>query len=140
MSAAIAPQPKPSTHTQAFISRPARLLIGGEWVESAADSRVPVYDPATGAVICEVVDAGQADVDRAVAAAREAFEKGPWATMLPAHREALIWRLSDLIEQHADELGARERINNGNTKAMAGIVDVPHSRNYFPSPAGWAAG
>ncbi len=138
MSVAIAPQPQPSPTARAFIARPARLLIGGEWVEPLTDARVPVIDPATGDKIGEVADAGQADVDRAVAAARKAFEEGAWPTMLPAHREALIWRLSDLIEQHADELAELESIDNGKTKTMAGIVDVPHTRNYFRYMAGWA--
>src|SRR5690606_8450231 len=138
MSAAIAPQPPPSPSAQAFIARPPRLLIGGEWVEPASSARVPVIDPATGSQVGEVADANETDVDRAVAAAREAFERGPWSTMLPAHREALLWRLSDLIEKHADELAELESIDNGKTKTMAGIVDVPHTRNYFRYMAGWA--
>ncbi len=63
-----------------------------------------MVDPATGKEIAQVVDANATDVDRAVAAARAAFEKGAWADMLPADRELLLWRLSDLIEKHADEL------------------------------------
>ena len=63
--------------------------------------RIPVIDPATGAEVASIADANRADVDKAVAAARKAFE-GTWARMLPADREALIWRLADLIDQHAD--------------------------------------
>ena len=58
--------------------------------------------------------------------------------MLPAQREALIWRLADLIDEHADELAELESIDNGKTKQMAGIVDVPGARNYFRYMAGWA--
>jgi phenylacetaldehyde dehydrogenase len=99
---------------------------------------LPAIDPATGRTVAILADAGQADVDRAVAAAREAFEKGPWPDMLPVQREALLWRLSDLIEQHADELAEIESIDNGKTKFMASIVDVPGARNYFRYMAGWA--
>jgi phenylacetaldehyde dehydrogenase len=52
-------------------------------------------------------------VARAVSAARAAFEKGPWADMLPADRERLLWRLSDLVEKHADELAEIEALDNG---------------------------
>ena len=138
MSVAIAAQPAPSAGVAAFLRRPARLLIGGEWVEPAASERISVIDPATGAEVASVADATSADVDKAVAAAREAFERGAWSTMLPAHREALIWRLADLIDAHADELAELESIDNGKTKQMAGIVDVPGARNYFRYMAGWA--
>jgi phenylacetaldehyde dehydrogenase len=113
-------------------------LIGGDWVPSAASDRIAVVDPATGAEVASIADASGADVDKAVAAAREAFEHGPWSTMLPAQREALIWRLADLIDQHADELAEIESIDNGKTKQMASIVDVPGARNYFRYMAGWA--
>ena len=138
MSVAIAAQPAPSAGVAAFLRRPARLLIGGEWVQPSAHDRIPVIDPATGDEVASIADASRADVDKAVAAAREAFERGPWANMLPAHREALIWRLADLIDQHADELAELESIDNGKTKQMAGIVDVPGARNYFRYMAGWA--
>jgi phenylacetaldehyde dehydrogenase len=138
MSVAIAAQPAPSAGVAAFLRRPARLLIGGEWVQPAAHDRIPVIDPATGQEVASIADASRVDVDKAVAAAREAFERGPWSSMLPARREALIWRLADLIDAHADELAELESIDNGKTKQMAGIVDVPGARNYFRYMAGWA--
>ena len=138
MSVAIAAQPAPSAGVAAFLRRPARLLIGGEWVQPAASEHIPVIEPATGAEIASVADATRADVDKAVAAAREAFERGAWSTLLPAQREALIWRLADLIDEHADELAELESIDNGKTKQMAGIVDVPGARNYLRYMAGWA--
>jgi phenylacetaldehyde dehydrogenase len=113
-------------------------LIGGEWVESRSSATIPVVDPATGRQIAVVADANAADVDRAVAAARAAFEKGAWHDMLPVQREALIWRLSDLIEKHADELAELESLDNGKTKFIASVVDVPNTRDYFRYMAGWA--
>jgi phenylacetaldehyde dehydrogenase len=135
---AIAAQPSPSSRVATFLKRAPRLLIGGEWVESTSQGRIPVVDPATGQEIASVPDASAADVDRAVAAARRAFEKGPWAEMLPADRERLLWRLSDLIEKHTDELAELESLNNGKTKFMATVVDVAGTRDYFRYMAGWA--
>ncbi|HEX7081231.1 MAG TPA: aldehyde dehydrogenase family protein [Gammaproteobacteria bacterium] len=138
MSVAIAAQPAPSPAVRAFLKQPPRLLIGGEWVGPASSAVVPVYDPATGEQIATVADSSAADVDRAVAAARRAFEAGPWRDLLPSHREALLWKLSDLIDRHAEELAELESLDNGKTKRMASIVDIPGSRDYFRYMAGWA--
>jgi phenylacetaldehyde dehydrogenase len=135
---AIAAQPAPSPAVAQFLKRAPRLFIGNEWVEAKSQGRIPVFDPATGKEIAQVVDANGADVDRAVAAARAAFEKGAWADMLPSDRERLLWRLSDLIEKNADELAEIESLNNGKTKFMASIIDIPGSRDYFRYMAGWA--
>jgi phenylacetaldehyde dehydrogenase len=135
---AIAAQLAPSPAVAKFLKRAPRILIGGEWVESKSQGRIPVIDPATGKEIASVVDANASDVDRAVAAARAAFEKGPWADMLPADRQALLWKLSDLIAKNADELAELESLNNGKTKFMASIIDVPGTVEYFRYMAGWA--
>ena len=82
MSVAIAAQPAPSAGVAAFLRRPPRLLIGGEWVQSSGGGTIPVIDPATGDEVAAIADASRADVDKAVAAAREAFERGPWALSL----------------------------------------------------------
>jgi phenylacetaldehyde dehydrogenase len=138
MSVSIATQPAPSAGIVAFLRQPERLLIGGQWVDSESDVSIPVIDPATGNEIARIADANRADVDKAVAAAREAFERGAWSRMLPAQREALLWRLADLIDQNADALAELESIDNGKTKFMASVVDVPGARNYFRYMAGWA--
>jgi phenylacetaldehyde dehydrogenase len=135
---AIAPQLAPSPVVAQFLKRTPRLLINGEWVEPQSKERIAVFDPATGREISSVADAGASDVDRAVAAARQAFEKGPWADMAPNQREALLWKLSDLVEKHAAELAELESVNNGKTKFMASIIDVPGTRDYFRYMAGWA--
>src|SRR3984893_9044009 len=134
----IATQPEPSEAVAKFLKRAPRLFIGGEWVEAKSKERISVVDPATGREIASVVDASAADVDRAVAAARAAFDKGPWRDMLPGDRQALLWKLSDLIEKHMDELAELESINNGKTKFMATVVDVAGTRDYFRYMAGWA--
>jgi phenylacetaldehyde dehydrogenase len=134
----IASQPAPSSGVKEFIGKKPRLLINGEWVAARSGQTLAVFDPATGREIGRVAEAGPEDVDRAVAAARAAFESGPWPEMLPVAREALLWKLADLIEQHAAELAELESIDNGKTRFMASIVDVPGARNYFRYMAGWA--
>jgi phenylacetaldehyde dehydrogenase len=134
----IAPQLQPSSSVKEFIGKKPRLLINGEWIAARAGQTIAVFDPATGKEIGRVAEAGPEDVDRAVAAARAAFESGPWPEMLPAAREALLWKLAELIEQHAGELAETESIDNGKTRFMASIIDVPGSRDYFRYMAGWA--
>jgi phenylacetaldehyde dehydrogenase len=134
----IAPQPAPSPAVTAFLKRPPRLFIGGAWVEPLSGTRIPVVDPATGAEIATVADAGAADVDRAVRAARAAFEQGPWHEALAADRQNLLWKLADLIDRNLDELAELESLNNGKTKLMAAIVDIGGARDYFRYMAGWA--
>ena len=134
----IAPQPASSSGVKEFIGKKPRLLINGEWVAARSGKTLAVFDPATGREIGRVAEAGPEDVDRAVAAARAAFESGPWPETLPAAREALLWKLADLIEQHAAELAEIESINNGKTRFMASIIDVPGARDYFRYMAGWA--
>jgi phenylacetaldehyde dehydrogenase len=137
-SATIAPQPAPSAAAARFLQRTPRLLIGGEWVDSRSAERIAVIDPATGHELTSVPDANAADVDRAVSAARTALENGPWADMLPAQRQALLWKLADLIDQNAEELAELESLDNGKTKFMATIIDVAGTREYFRYMAGWA--
>jgi phenylacetaldehyde dehydrogenase len=137
-SAAIAAQPSPSAAVSKFLALKPRLFINNEWVDARSGKTLKVYDPATGREIGQVADAGPEDVGRAVAAARAALETGPWATMLPSQREALLWKLGDLIDQNAAEFAEIESIDNGKTRFMASIVDVPGSRDYFRYMAGWA--
>jgi phenylacetaldehyde dehydrogenase len=134
----IAPQLAPSSSVREFLVKKPRLLINGEWVEARSGKTLAVFDPATGKEIGRVAEAGSEDVDRAVAAARAAFEAGPWQEMLPVAREALLWKLADLIEQHAGEFAEIESLDNGKTRFMASIIDVPGSRDYFRYMAGWA--
>ena len=134
----IAPQLAPSNSVREFLVKKPRLLINGEWVEARSGKTLAVFDPATGKEIGRVAEAGSEDVDRAVAAARAAFEAGPWQEMLPVAREALLWKLADLIEQHAGEFAEIESLDNGKTRFMASIIDVPGSRDYFRYMAGWA--
>jgi len=90
-----------------------KLWINGEWTDTHGGSRMTVENPATGAALAEVVNASRADVDRAVQAAKAAFEDGRWSKKTPADRSKVLWRLADLIEAHAEELARVESENTG---------------------------
>jgi phenylacetaldehyde dehydrogenase len=135
----MAEQPTPSRPITEFLKRKPRLLVDGAWVEAHGKGRVAVFDPATERQIAEVADADAEDVDRAVRAARAAFENGPWPEMLPDERERLMWRLADLLEQHAGELAELESLDNGKPIAMARLIDVPGAISHLRYMAGWAS-
>jgi phenylacetaldehyde dehydrogenase len=98
---------------QKFLSRPRGMLIGGEWVGAQSGKTFETYNPATGEVLAQVAEGDTADIDLAVAAARKAFESGPWPEMSPAQRGHLLWKLSDLIAAHLEELAELETLDNG---------------------------
>src|SRR5947209_5647867 len=102
-----------------FIAGPHRMLIGAERPE-AADGRVfATLDPATGREITEVPQAGREDVDRAVSAAREAFESDAWRALPAAGRERLLLALAAAIEERAEELAQIESLDNGKPVGLA---------------------
>jgi len=117
---------------------PGRLLINGEWVEGAR--KFDTINPATGEVLTSITEASAADVDRAVAAARAAFEdrNGAWRKMSASERGKLIWRLADLIEQNIDELSELETLDNGKPIFESRYVDMPMVVDVLRYYAGWA--
>ncbi|MCL2768917.1 MAG: aldehyde dehydrogenase family protein [Solirubrobacterales bacterium] len=120
-----------------FLAEPKRLLIGAEWVEAADGRTFATLDPATGLEIAQVAHAGEADVQRAAAVAREAFEQGPWRSMRAADRGRLIMALADALEAHADELAQLESLDNGKPLGHARYVDVAGSIEHLRYFAGW---
>lgn len=124
--------------TRRFLENgPMKLFIGGEWQPAADGATFPTYNPANGEVLAEVARAGAQDVDRAVAAARQAFESGPWGKMSADDRGRLLWKLADLIEAHADELAELETLDNGKPLRVARNGDVPYAAKHFRYYAGW---
>ncbi len=115
-----------------------KLLINNQWVDSASGKTFPTVNPATGEVICQVAEADAADVDRAVRAARDAFEHGSWRKTAASERGRLLNRLADLIERHADELARLESLDNGKPYAVAGAADLPLTIACYRYYAGWA--
>jgi 5-carboxymethyl-2-hydroxymuconate semialdehyde dehydrogenase len=121
-----------------FLAAPVRkMLIDGKWVEAASGKTFETLNPATGEVLARVAEGDAEDVDRAVRAARRAFESGPWRRMRPAERERLLLRIADLIEAHAEELAELETLDNGKTLADSRSVDVPSAAATFRYYAGW---
>ena len=135
----IAQQPSPSGRITEFLKRKPSLLVNGQWVEAHSRSRIAVFDPATERQIAEVADADAEDVDRAVRAARAAFESGSWPNMLPDERERLMWRLADLLEKHAAELAELESLDNGKPITLARLIDIPGAISHLRYMAGWAS-
>jgi acyl-CoA reductase-like NAD-dependent aldehyde dehydrogenase len=133
-------QPYPLSSTvEEWLALPKRLFIGGRWVDGISGRKFPSYNPATGEVLAEVAEAESADIDRAVEAARTAFDNGPWyTTMTPSERGRMIWRLADLIEEHLDELAELETLDNGKPIRMSRGDDLPATVDHFRYFAGWA--
>jgi aldehyde dehydrogenase (NAD+) len=113
------------------------LLIDNRFVPSETGETFATINPSTGEEICRVAAAGAADVDKAVTAARKAFEGGPWSKMNASERGRLLYRLADLIESHADELARLEALDNGKPVAVARRVDVAKSVACYRYFAGW---
>lgn len=128
-----------SAAAQAFLARKPALFINNEWVASSHDKVIEVEDPSSGKIVGAVVDASDRDVDRAVAAARAAFDDGRWSGLPPMQRERIMHRLADLLEAHADEFAELEAIDNGKPKGMAGAVDIPGAISQIRFMAGWAS-
>lgn len=132
-------QPAYSAAAQKALARKPQLFINNQWVDSTHGEVIAVEDPSTGKTISHVVDASPSDVDRAVAAARAAFDDGRWSGLPPMARERIINRLADLLEAHADEFAELEAIDNGKPKTMAAAVDIPGAISQLRFMAGWAS-
>jgi betaine-aldehyde dehydrogenase len=117
--------------------RTYKLFIDGQWVDSESGKTFTTPNPATGETLAEVSEADKADVDKAVTAARRAFE-GKWSRMSARDRGRLLYKLSQLIEQHAAELAAVETADNGKPIKESLYVDLPQVVENFEYFAGWA--
>jgi phenylacetaldehyde dehydrogenase len=117
---------------------PRQLLIGGRWVDAASGKTFGVVNPSTGEELLRVAEGGSEDVDAAVAAARRAYEEGPWRRLTPAERQRIVWRIADLMEEHAEELATLETLDVGKPLNNSRAADVPLAIEYFRYMAGWA--
>src|ERR1041385_2446718 len=114
-----------------------KLFIDGQWVDSESGNTFKTPNPATGETLAEVAEADKADIDKAVAAARRAFE-GKWSKISARDRGRLLYKLSQLIEQHAAELAELETADNGKPIKESLYVDLPQVVENFEYFAGWA--
>ena len=120
---------------RAFLAAP-RMVIGGQDV-AGGEGGFDVFDPADGRVLTQVPAASEADVDRAVRAARAAMD-GPWGRMPGAERTRLMLRLADLVEAHGEALAQLETLENGKSIMLSRLVEVQSSAEYLRYMAGWA--
>ena len=121
-----------------FVGQKHHMYIDGKFVPAASGKTFPVYNPATGEVITHVPEAEGEDVDRAVKAARRAFDEGPWHTMSASQRGRLLWKVADLLEANLEEFAELESIDNGKPLSVARVADVPLAVDLFRYMAGWA--
>jgi acyl-CoA reductase-like NAD-dependent aldehyde dehydrogenase len=116
-----------------------RMLIGGSWRTSSTGATFATLDPATGEPITEVAEAGPQDVDAAIDAARTALGAEAWAGLLPAVRARILWRVGDLIDEHADELAELETRDQGQPLAISRNISLPAAAEHFRYYAGWVS-
>jgi len=114
-----------------------QLLINGKFVDAASGKTFPTLDPRTGEVIARVAEGDAEDVDRAVVAARKAFDEGPWPKMTAYERSRILLRFADLIEKHNDDIAALETWDNGKPYEQAAHIEVPMFARLMRYYAGW---
>ena len=128
----------PEARVTSFVSRKHKMLINGKWVDSVSGKTFPTYNPATGEVMAQIAEGDREDINRAVTAARNAFEKGPWRQLTASERGKLIWKLGDLLEENLEEFAELESLDNGKPLTIARVADIPLAADLFRYMAGWA--
>ncbi|HJS28540.1 MAG TPA: aldehyde dehydrogenase family protein [Anaerolineales bacterium] len=119
-------------------SEPKKLLIGGSWIDASSGETFETINPANGKLLGRIALAGEDDVNRAVEAARAAFDGGPWRQMSGEDRASLLFALADLIDANADELAELETLDNGKPIRVSRRGDLPYVSLHFRYYAGWA--
>jgi phenylacetaldehyde dehydrogenase len=125
-------------NVEEFIGAPRQLFINGQWADAASGKTFATPNPATGETLADIAEGEAEDINRAVQAARRAFEEGPWSRMSASERGRIIWRIGDLILAHTDELAQLEALDNGKPYGVAQVADVPLAADLFHYMAGWA--
>ena len=120
-----------------FIGSPRQLFINGQFVDAASGRTFETPNPATGETLAHVAEGDAEDINRAVSAARAAFD-GPWSRMTPSERSRIIWRIGDLLLEHIEEFAQLESLDNGKPYLIAKGADVPLAADLFHYMAGWA--
>ncbi|MER8010603.1 aldehyde dehydrogenase family protein [Streptomyces sp. NPDC094149] len=114
-----------------FEIEPGRLFVGGQWRDAADGARTEVVDPSRGAVLTTVAEAGAADVDAAVRAAREAFDGGAWSGLSGRERGRVLHRVAELIRENADDIARLESLDVGKPISLCHAVDVTNAANDY---------
>jgi phenylacetaldehyde dehydrogenase len=129
---------KPTENVTGYVTKTRKMLINGKWVDAASGKTFKTYNPATGEVLSNIAEGDKEDINRAVQAARAAFETGPWSKISPSERGRMIWRLADLLEKNQEEFAQLESLDNGKPLKIARVADLPLSIDHFRYYAGWA--
>jgi len=116
---------------------PGKLFINGQRQEAADGRTIDVVNPATGELLTTVPDGQGCDIDRAVGAARDSFERKSWRGMDPSKKEKILWDISEVLLKHREELAVLESMENGKTVREAGGADVDPAIDAFRYYAGW---
>src|SRR5262245_15841768 len=114
-----------ATETAPALNLKTDLFIDGAFAPASSGKRFATVNPATGETLAEIAEASTADLDRAVAAARKAFESGPWAAMKPRQRGRILTRAAELLLSRADAFGRVETLDNGKPIFEAAKIDMP---------------
>src|SRR5579863_7947717 len=125
-------------NVSSFVSKTQKILINGKWVDAASGKTFATYNPATGDVLSLIAEGDKEDINRAVKAARAAFDSGPWSKITPSERGRLIWKIADQIDKHLEEFAQLESLDNGKPLTIARVADVPLAADLFRYMAGWA--
>ena len=118
--------------------RPGKLLIDNRFVDAVSGKTFETINPATEEPLAVVAEGDKADVDKAVNAARRAFETGAWPAMRPRDRGKLLYKVAELIDANREELAILESRDNGKPISETSNVDVPQAAEVFAYYAGWA--
>src|SRR5579863_2455305 len=121
----------------AFLRGPKQLLIGGKWRPAKSGKTFETVNPANEEVLALIAEGDKADVDEAVKAARKAFDEGAWPAMGPHQRARLMFKIAELIDEHAEELAELETLDNGKPLTFARAFDVPAAAETFRYYGGW---
>ena len=118
---------------------PGRLFINGSFVDALSGATFNTINPATGAVLTQVAEGRAEDIDLAVRAARAAYDNGPWTRkMAAADRARILWKISDLLLSHVEELAELEALDSGKPVTENARIDIPMAADCFQYYAGWA--
>jgi len=129
---------EPSREIQSFLNQKHKLLIGGKRVDAINGEIFEVQNPANNSVIAYAPKGGKEDINRAVQAARDAFENGPWGKFTVSERGKLLWKLADLIETLTEEFAQLETLDNGKPLTISRAADIPLTVDHFRYYAGLA--
>ncbi len=137
MEVIVSDQQPQTAAAKAFLAAGAKkMLIGGDWSEAESGERLDSRDPANDSVLGSVPRGGAADVDKAVKAARQAFDNGVWRNMTPDDRGRILWKVAELIESNIDELAELETLDQGKPLFVGRWAEIPGAAMQFRYFAG----